>query len=244
MLQGAGESEFIGSHRNADKFSKLFNSEPSFRRKQSLGWCDNLDPCDFTWRAGEALPIDKLSAKIQPAAESKNIPKFRIAKSNLPRQFKGSFRTSEKLCPTATWNEQGKAQKRGSWLQELAQGRLSRTSIHSPSACKSFSARRGNHASRGGCWLVSFSGHGGFFGRHGWDFLGHAVAMMKDDRFNTPLLCEFPGGVDGVALFVFVCQRNTALRFYLPVVSERNDMNFILFLLHRSKLRKHIAAAR
>ena len=58
--------------------------------------------------------------------------------------------------------------------------------------------------------------------------------MMKDHRFDASLLCEFSGGVNGVAFLVFVRQRNPALRFYLPVVSERNNMNLIGFLLHTS----------
>ena len=56
--------------------------------------------------------------------------------------------------------------------------------------------------------------------------------MMKDHCFDASLLGEFPGGVNGVAFLVFVRQRNPALRFYLPVVRERNNMDLIGFLLH------------
>ena len=59
--------------------------------------------------------------------------------------------------------------------------------------------------------------------------------MVKDHRFDAALLGELPGSVDGISLLVFVCQRNPALRFYLPVVRERNDVNFISFLLHKGQ---------
>ena len=107
-LQGASEPTFIGSHRHADKFAKVLNSEPSFRRKQSAGWGDNLHPCHCTRRLGEVLPIRELSAEVQPAAKSKDIAEFRIANPDLSRQFKGSFRTSKQLCTTAAGASRGK----------------------------------------------------------------------------------------------------------------------------------------
>ncbi len=57
--------------------------------------------------------------------------------------------------------------------------------------------------------------------------------MVKYDFLDATLLRKFPGRLYGLALVIFVCQGNAALRLDLPVVSQRNHMDFFCLVLDR-----------